>query len=212
MPQPLYPILLDVTDRLCMIIGGGTVAARKAQGLINAGSRRVHMIAPEFSPDVPESVRRVYECYRPEHLEQAGIVFAATNIVEVNDAVVRDAKARGILVNRSDTDEDSPGDFVTAATLRNGPVTVAVSAGSAALSVMIRDRLAFQWKPGWTALAEAMVQMRPEIKKQWDEETRRKIFRDMATEEAIDILASQGLDGLRNWIARRHGNGTGAGT
>jgi precorrin-2 dehydrogenase/sirohydrochlorin ferrochelatase len=210
MPQPQYSILLDVTDRLCVIVGGGAVAVRKAQGLIDAGARNVCMIAPEFSPDVPESVRKVLERYQPQHLEHAGVVFAATNVSEVNDRVVRDAKARGILVNRVDADEISPGDFVTAATLRKGPATLAVSAGSAALSVMIRDQLASQWKPGWTAMAEAMIQMRAEIKKQWDEKTRRKIFRDLATDEAIYILASQGLDGLRQWIEQRYGDGAGS--
>lgn len=207
MPQPLYPVFLDLTDRLCVIIGGGAVAVRKARGLLDAGAQRVDMIAPVFSPEVPDSVRKMTDSYRPEYLDHAGIVFAATNLSEVNDAVVRDAKQRNILVCRADGDEESPGDFVTPARFSNGPITVAVAAGSAALSVMIRGQLAAQWEPAWTALAEAMINLRPEIKKRWDEPTRRQIFRDLATAQAVEILGSSGKDGLQNWIIQRYGQG-----
>lgn len=207
MPQAFYPILIDLSDRLCVIVGGGTVAMRKVRGLIGAGARQVHMIAPRFEMDVPNGVKQIQEAYRPEHLEGAGIVFAATNLAAVNDAVVRDARAQGTWASRADHDEESPGDFVSAARLDMGPVTLAVSAGSAALSVMIRDGLAQRWEPGWTTLAEAMMELRPEIKRKWDEPTRRKIFRDLATPEAMTIASSAGAEGLRSWIAQRWGAG-----
>jgi precorrin-2 dehydrogenase/sirohydrochlorin ferrochelatase len=208
MPQSRYPILLDVTDRLCVIIGGGTVAVRKARSLLSAGAQNLHMIAPVFAPNVPEAVREIRESYRPEHLNQAGIVFAATNVPEVNDAVVRDAKARGILVSRADDDEEFAGDFVTPARLSKGPVSVTVSAGSAALSVMIRDQLDSRWEPGWTAMAQAMIQLRPEIKTRWDPTTRLAIFHDLATSQAMDIVLAKGIDGLRDWLRQRYGAGT----
>jgi siroheme synthase-like protein len=174
------------------------------------------MIAPMISADVPEQVRQVRECYRPEHIEQAGIVFAATNVAEVNDAVVRDARARGILVSRADSDDEFPGDFVTPARLDRSPIIVAISAGSAALSVMIRDGLAARWDARWTDLAQAMVQLRPEIIQRWSEATRREIFRELASAEALDVLAATGIEGLRDWMRQRHledrGPATGAGT
>jgi len=206
MPPPSYPILLDISDRLCVIVGGGPVAVRKASGLINSGARRVRMIAPMIAPNVPASVEQVHETYRAEHLDGARLVFAATNAASVNDAVVRDAQARGILVSRADSDEHTPGDFVSAARFDQGPVIVTVSAGSAALSVMIRDQLASNWQPGWTNLAEAMIELRPEIKQSWDEKTRQKIFRDLATDQAMDVLASGGVDALRLWIRERYGD------
>jgi siroheme synthase-like protein len=208
MPLPSYPILLDVTDGLCVIVGGGVVAVRKANGLIKSGATNVRMIAPMFAAEIPDTVHQIREAYRAEHLDGAKIVFATTNVSAVNDAVVRDAQARRILVNRADGDDELPGDFVSAARFDQGPVTVAVSAGSAALSVMIRDQLASQWQPGWTDLAEAMIELRPEIKKHWDEKTRQKIFRDLASPETMEILAGRGVDGLRLWILARFGEGT----
>jgi precorrin-2 dehydrogenase / sirohydrochlorin ferrochelatase len=196
-----------VSDRLCVIVGGGAVAVRKANGLIKAGAQRVHMIAPAFSPEVPKTVQCIHDFYRPEYLDHAGLVFASTNLPDVNDAVVRDAHERGIWVGRADDAHECPGDFLTPARFEKGPITVAVSAGSAALSVMIRDQLALHWEPRWTAMAQAMMQLRPEIKAGWDETTRRNIFRDLATVEAMDVLANGGIDVLRHWIGQRHGVG-----
>jgi precorrin-2 dehydrogenase/sirohydrochlorin ferrochelatase len=99
-------MILDVTGRTVVIIGGGEVAARKARGLLDAGAGFVKCVAPEFSPDLPVEVERVPEQYRPTHLEGANLVFAATNLPEVNEQVVRDAHARHLLVNRADADAD----------------------------------------------------------------------------------------------------------
>src|SRR5438045_1553911 len=82
-----YPILLDVTDRLVVIIGGGEVAVRKLNGLLAAGATRVRMVANSFSQSVPDHVERLQERYRAEHLRGAGLAFAATDDSEVNDAV-----------------------------------------------------------------------------------------------------------------------------
>ena len=198
----LYPLLLDVSNLLCVIIGGGAVASRKAHGLIAAGAQRINVIAPDISPNIPASAHQIREPYQPHHLDGASLVFAATSIPSINDAIVRDARARNIFVTRADTDDDLPGDFLTPAQFTRGPVSIAVSAASPALSVMIRDHLASTWNPAWTALAQAMIELRPEIKNLPDESQRRALFRKLATQEAMDILTTSGLPALRTWIER----------
>src|SRR5438874_10180418 len=163
-----YPLMLDVSDRLVVIVGGGGVAARKARGILDAGGRRVRVVAPDFAPELPAGVERVRERYHPECLEGAGLVFAATDVPEVNDAVVRDARARGVLVCRADGNDAEPGDFATPAHLHRGEVTLAVSAGSAALAVRVRDALAAHFDPVWSRMAEAMLALRPAIRDRAD--------------------------------------------
>src|SRR6266480_2219507 len=99
-----YPLLLELSDREIVIVGGGEVAVRKAIGLIDAGATRVCVIAPDVHERMPAQVQRLAETYRPEHLRSAGLVFAATDDPNVNDAIVRDARERGILVCRADAD------------------------------------------------------------------------------------------------------------
>jgi precorrin-2 dehydrogenase/sirohydrochlorin ferrochelatase len=199
-----YPILLDVEERLCVIVGGGEVAARKAAGLIEAGAKRVRVVAAQFKGVFADEVERLQESYRPAHLDGAGLVFAATDSPAVNDAVVRDAQERGVLVSRADSADERIGDFIVPARWRNGPVTVTVSAGSAALAVRIRDALAQRWEPRWTKMAEAMQVLREELQQgEADAEQRRRLFRDLATDEAMNVLEGKGIDGLRRWALQR---------
>src|SRR5689334_8021130 len=153
-----YPILLDVTDRLAVIVGGGQVAVRKAKGLIAAGATRVRMVAPALPTDLPDGVERVAEPYRADHLGGAALVFAATDDAVVNDAVVRDARAIGALVNRADaTEDETGGDFSVPAVHRAGPVTLAVATeGAPALAALVRDHFAERFDEAWRQMAEAM--------------------------------------------------------
>ena len=55
-----YPIMLDVADRLIIIVGGGSVAVRKAKTLIECGATRVRCISPEIDPEMPGVRTGVY--------------------------------------------------------------------------------------------------------------------------------------------------------
>ncbi|MDB5173231.1 MAG: precorrin-2 dehydrogenase and sirohydrochlorin ferrochelatase [Phycisphaerales bacterium] len=200
-----YPLLLDVAGRLVVIVGGGNVAVRKAGGLLAAGARSVRCVAPEFSADLPAAVERIKEPYACRHLEGAGLVFAATDRNEVNDAVVRDARQRGILVNRADADDAEPGDFVTPAKLERGAVIVTVSAGSAALAAAVRDDLAGKLDGRFVKMADAMRLLRPEVRvSSLPSDRRAKVFRDLAGEHALSVLDLGGIDALRGWLAQRY--------
>jgi len=203
--------MLDVTDRLVVVVGGGTVAARKVLGLLAAGATRVRVVAPAFHADLPDvpAVQRVAETYATSQLDGAGLVFAATDQPEVNAAVVRDARARGVVVNRADADEAvaDAGDFATPAVHRGGGgLVMTVSAGgSPALATRVRDELAQRLDPRWPQLAEAMQTLRPLVLASGlDAARRHAAFRDLASDEALALVATDGVDGLRRWIGRRY--------
>lgn len=197
-------MMLDVTDRLIVLVGGGAVAARKAEGVILAGATRVRVVAPVFQADFPALVQRVVERYLPEHLEGAGLVFAATDDPAVNEAIVEECRRRGVLVCRADNDEDRPGDFSTPAIYREGSLVVSVSAGSAALAARVRDGVAKRLDPRWMQMARVMQAVRPAIRRMdLPIARRREIFRDLAGDEALDIL-SAGVPALWGWLQKRY--------
>jgi len=196
--------MLDMTDRTAVIIGGGAVAARKARGLLEAGAK-VRCVSPAFAPEISDLVERIWDVYHPHYLGGAVLVFAATDNPEVNNAIVRDARARNILVNRADTDDDHPGDFVVPASHRAGNILTTVSATSPAISAMIRDKVAENFDPRWRELADVMVQLRPAIVGSGLEIARRRqIFRDLATNDALDVLGKRGPEGLRRWLYSKY--------
>jgi siroheme synthase-like protein len=199
----VYPLFIDISRRTVVIVGGGAVAARKAAGVLAAGGKAVRAVAPKFVREFPAEVERKVANFEPRDLEGAELVFAATDSVIVNDAVVVEARRRGIWVQRADGEEtDEPGDFVSAAVLRCGPIVIAVSAGgSPALAAGLRDALAGSVTDEWVKLAEALKRIRPVIKNSGLAIARRReIFRALATSDAAAALKAGGMAGLGEWM------------
>jgi precorrin-2 dehydrogenase/sirohydrochlorin ferrochelatase len=198
--------MLDVSHRLIVIVGGGRVAARKAKGLLDAGATRVRVVSPAFSETMPPGVERVTRAYEPGDLDGASLTFAATDRPDVNQAVVRDANRLGVLVNRADADEENPGDFSTPATLREGDLVLTVSAGgSPALAATVRDGIRTRLDPRWIAMAAAMRNLRPRILAGGASiDRRRAAFRDLASDEALDVLNRGGVEQLWTWLQQRN--------
>jgi hypothetical protein len=71
--------------------------------------------------------------------------------------------------------------------------------------VLIRNGLAQRWDARWSRMAEAMRTLRPMVLKLQGLHVRRRqqIFRELATPEAIDVLAAGGVEGLKAWLAER---------
>ena len=200
-----YPLMLDVTDRLIVIVGGGAVAVRKVKGLLDAGATRVRVVSPAFHDEMPAGVDCVTASYEAKHLDGAQLAFAATDATEVNGRVVRDARARGIWVNRSDDGEE--GDFATPAKLVDGEVTVTVSAGNAALAAAIRDDLATKLDRRHVKLADAMKTLRPAVRmSEADPQKRAAIFRELASDEALSAVDAGGIESVIGWLRQRHPN------
>lgn len=202
----VYPILLDVSQRRILIVGGGRVAARKAVGLVDAGAHDITAVAPSFVAGFPDAVKKIERAYESKDLDGATLVFAATDRASVNDQVVREARERNILVNRADSADDNPGDFVTPARYQEQNVLLTVSAASAALAASIRDALQRRWDPRWTKMATAMQDIRPWVRNSpgLSQEQRAVIFRLLATDDAMDVLDAGGLEALKNWLTEKH--------
>jgi siroheme synthase-like protein len=198
-------MLVDVSERLVVIIGGGAVAARKAAGLMAAGAKRVRVVAPKLTAKMPPGVEHVAAAYESKHLAGAGLIFAATNQPQTNAVVVRDARSAGVLVNRADVEEGDHGDFTVPAVLRQGCLTVAVSAGGApALAAKVRDVINATLDERWLRLCDATLSLRPKIISKIADATRRRAaLTDLASNQAAD-LAGADESQLKTWLAERY--------
>jgi siroheme synthase-like protein len=195
--------MLDVTERPIVIVGGGAVAARKSRALIDCGATRIRVVAPQIRDEIAGLVERIRESYEPRHLDGASLVFAATDSPAVNAQVVGDARQRGILVNRAD-DAEPGGDFVTPARFHHGEVVIGVSAGSPALAAAIRDDVTRQLDWRRMKMAVAMLSLRPWVISRMPADRRAQAFRELADDEAIDLLDRGGEEALRDWMMRKY--------
>ncbi|MGL4549716.1 MAG: precorrin-2 dehydrogenase/sirohydrochlorin ferrochelatase family protein [Gemmataceae bacterium] len=147
----MYPLFLDLTGRLAVVVGAGPVGRRKLAGLLAAGAR-VRVVCLGGEP--AEGVEWLAEPYESRHLEGATLAFAAATSA-VNARVVQDCWARGVLV--CNAGDGAAGDFHTPAVHRDGPITVAVGTGglSPGVAAELRDHLAGLIGPEWRARAAA---------------------------------------------------------
>jgi len=127
------PIFLRVQDRLAVVVGGGAVAARKAELLLKCGAR-VRLVAPELAAATQElmgmhgaasRMTHLNASFAAAHLEGAALVIAATDSDLVNAQVSQAARARGIPVNVAD--DAAVSDFILPAFIDRAPLIVAVS-------------------------------------------------------------------------------------
>lgn len=128
---PGYPLLLDVAGRAVLVVGGGPVAARRAQALLAAGAE-VTVVAPEVVEDLREAaaagaLRHRARGFQAADLDGAWLVQAATSDPAVNAAVAAEATRRRVWCVRADAGDGASA--TTPAVARRGPVTVAVSGG-----------------------------------------------------------------------------------
>lgn len=164
-----YPVFLDVQDRPCLVVGGGAIGLEKAKGLVEAGAR-VTLVTPEAVPELAEMAeqgRLVWErrSFEPADLAGKFLVFGATDDNDVNREVARIADRDGKLANAVD---DPPYcNFILAALVTDGPMTVAVSSAgcSPALAQRVRDRVRTEiFEPGIGELAALLGASRPQAK------------------------------------------------
>ena len=144
----LYPVSLDVTNRPCLVVGAGPVAARKARALVECGAI-VTVVAPSLGKDMEDLEPLLHALerrpYRPGDASAFRLVVTATGRPDVDGAVYGDAEAAGVWVNSAD--DPARCSFILPAVHRDGAVTVSVSTGglSPALASWLRDRIADQW-------------------------------------------------------------------
>lgn len=140
-----YPLFFDIGEKLCIVIGGGTVAERKVLTLLRC-SAAVKLISPKMTKKLTELWERnlitvIKRRYTPGDLAGASLVIAATDDIEINLSVREESLQEKILVNV--VDQPDLCDFIVPSIVRRGPLTIAVStAGTApAVAKMIREDL-----------------------------------------------------------------------
>ena len=160
-----YAVCLDMTDRPCLVVGGGPVAERKVAGLLDAGAR-LTVVSPSATDRLREwaradRIRLLPREYAAADLAGQAVVFVATDDGGINAGVARDARAVGVLVNA--VDDPAHCDFILPAVLSRGEITVAVSTGGAspALARAVRDELgAYLDRDDYAALARVVTDVR----------------------------------------------------
>ena len=162
-----FPIVLEMTGRRCLVIGGGVVAERKIAGLIEVGAE-VTVISPKVTEAISHwsknsSIQLEGRCYRIGDLAGYQLVFVATDDADVNDRVYQEGKSCGVWVNAADDPDHC--DFILPAVIRRGELMVAISTGGAspAATRAIREELDDYFTAEYAQLVQVAGEVRIEL-------------------------------------------------
>ena len=191
---PYYPIYLDIENRDVVIIGGGTVCARKAETMMKYGAR-VTVISPEFTEEIEQwaadgklALKRKH--YDESDIDGANIVIASTDVQRVNEKIAADCRRRRIPVNVVDVTPLC--EFIVPAIIDKGSIQLAISTGgkSPALARTLKEDLQQMIGPEYAEVNDVLGTLRDGAKATLPTDLDRKAFFD-------GIIARGILDMLR---------------
>jgi uroporphyrin-III C-methyltransferase / precorrin-2 dehydrogenase / sirohydrochlorin ferrochelatase len=162
------PLFVKLTDKPVLIVGGGSVALRKAGTLLSAGAK-LTVVAPEFAAEFVQwqqdgRAELIKGYFEPALLDGKLLVIAATDHEDVNAAVYDAASARNMLVNTVD-DQPKCG-FIFPSIIDRSPILIAISSFGTApvLARRLREKLEALLPQHLGPLAELVGRFRHKVK------------------------------------------------
>jgi len=188
-----YPVLLELENKNVLIVGGGKVAQRKVETLLECGAllsivskgltanlkalietRRVHFLSDEFND---------------KHLDNIFLVVAATNDKQLNHRVSESAKKRGLLINAVDQPPDC--NFIVPSIIKKGDLLIAISTSgkSPALAKRLREEIETQFGNEYKTFLVMMGHLRKIIlSKKFSQEENNRIFFEIVNSDILKAL------------------------
>ncbi|PIP04941.1 MAG: siroheme synthase [Syntrophobacterales bacterium CG_4_8_14_3_um_filter_49_14] len=162
-----YPLCLQVTDKKCVVVGGGEVAERKVKRLVECGACVTvvgKMLTPFLRAMTAEGrIAHIAADYDEAYIHGALLVIGATDRDEVNERICREAREKNILVNI--VDDPARCDFILPSLLQRGDLLLAISTGgkSPALARKLREELERHYGPEYATLLELLGELREKM-------------------------------------------------
>lgn len=197
-----YSLSLDLYQKVCLVVGGGTVAERKVESLLECGAF-VRVISPEITSGLETLAREgqidlEIRQFSPTDLEGVFLVIGSTNQETVNRQVAEEGAARNLLVNI--VDDPGKGNFFVPSIVKRGSLTIAISTEgkSPLLARIIREELETVYGPQYGEYLDLVGDLRQAvIRNVKDPEKKRKILESFAGDVILSLLKEGRIDEVK---------------
>ena len=187
------PIFYKITGKRCLIVGGGAIAARKAELLLKAGAK-ITLVALEVSDRLRElavgaPIDIVERAFVEQDLDAAVCVIAATDDERTNRQISEQAEARGLPVNVVDRPDLCT--FIMPSMIDRDPVQLAISTGgvSPVLARMLRSKLESCIPGAYGELAKLAEAFRERVKQTLPSvESRRRFWESILDGQVAELV------------------------
>lgn len=199
-----YPVFLNIAERRVVVVGGGRVAFRKVQALLDARAQCL-VVSPGLSPALQEMAERgdiqwVRDSFKEQYLQGAWLVIAATDDSGVQEHVYRACEEKRIFCNVVDV----PGwcSFIVPSIVRRGALKIAISTSGLGpgLAKNIRKELEARFPEEYERYVECVGKLRRFIIRRYedaDEKARRlEILFDLNT---VKWFIDGDVEAIEHW-------------
>jgi len=178
MPYTYMPVSLMMKGRKCLVVGGGKVALRKVETLLEYDTS-ITVVAPEFESKLEYHANRGRIAlekreYQSPEASNFGLVISCTDDADLNRQVSEDCRSAGVPVNVA----DAPGlcDFIFPSVMRRDCMTAAIATDGRApfISGHLNLVLDTVFPKHWERLMKHAAVFRRRVQERWVDDTEQK--------------------------------------
>lgn len=182
-----FPMFVDMTERECLIVGGGNVAYRKVMVMLDFGAK-VTVVAEDICDelrkltidDTADRIMFIKRRFERKDCDGMEMVIAATDDNALNHEIAEYCKAKGIMVNAVDQKADCSFIFPSYIKEKNLVAAFSSSGNSPVLTQYLKGKEQEILTPFLGELNEYMGQIREKVIAEYDTEAERKrVFKEI---------------------------------
>jgi precorrin-2 dehydrogenase/sirohydrochlorin ferrochelatase len=188
-----YPINLDIQNRNCLVVGGGSVGSRKVMTLLKCGAK-VTVVSPVISENLQDlqksaSLTLKTRPYRTADLEGMFLVIGATDNEPLNRQISADAESRNTLCNIAD--RPAVCNFILPSIVQRDDlvITISTSGKSPALAKKLRKTLESRFGEEYGDFLQLLGAIRKRLLSQAHEpEVHKPLFEQLINSNLIAMI------------------------
>ncbi|MER2030585.1 MAG: NAD(P)-dependent oxidoreductase [Solibacillus sp.] len=186
-----FSLMVNIDFKKVVIVGGGHVARQKVEALLPTNAQ-ITVVSPTVTDKLKtylDEGRAVWKqkLFEPADLDDAALIFAATNDEAVNDAV-EEATQHWQLLNRADALGRM--DFMNPAVVRRGDfvVTVSTTGASPALTRKVKADLEEQYDESYADYVAFLKEARLLVLKNYEGDAKKTALAQLLEPEILDWI------------------------
>ncbi len=195
-----YPVLVDLKDKRCLVVGGGRVALRKIRRLLECQAR-VFVVAQTLVEELKNMVSQgkiayLGSEYKTEYLKGTFLLIGATDDEELNLRLSQEANEKGILCNIVDQPEKC--NFIVPSLVTKGDliITISTSGKSPALARRLRQEMEKMFGEEYALFLQILGKIRDVLKRHISSQPeRQKILEALVYSDMIEKIK------LKDWLS-----------
>ncbi|MDG0825770.1 NAD(P)-binding protein [Staphylococcus equorum] len=166
--MPLIPLMIDISNKKVFVIGGGNVAERRVNTLVDY-AKDIHVISPTITENLKDMVQRSAikwseKLFEINDIQQADFIVVATNSASINQCVLQH-KPSHAMINMAGA--ATSGDVVFPSILRRGKLTLSISTNGASpgLTAQILAEFQQQFTSRYEMYVDFLYECRQRVKR-----------------------------------------------